>query len=338
MINLAEEWRKLDGRRRKPDSREHWDERAKTFSFKDAPDAYLRSFISKAGITGKESVLDMGCGTGSLAVALASLGCSVIAADFSTGMLDRLRLNAAERGMLWNGEASRHDSGALPGSGASLVSSDSLAGDGACEGGTRGGTCNAGARNAATPLPEVGVGKILPLHMSWEDDWTSFGLGKNAVDVAVSSRSLITHDLEDSLIKLSTVARERVCVTVGTGVSPRVDMRVARAMGLGLERHNDALYVFGIASDLGYEPTVSYIHSHRSKSYVSPDEAYSSLMETREFIADAADQISVEESASRLRAFLADHLVETEEQGVRRWTLDKPRIVPWAFISWNVRV
>lgn len=61
-------------------------------------------------------------------------------------------------------------------------------------------------------------------------------------------------------------------------------------------------------------------------------------METREFIADAADQISVEESASRLRAFLADHLVETEEQGVRRWTLDKPRIVPWAFISWNVRV
>lgn len=216
MINLAEEWRKLDGRRRKPDSREHWDERAKTFSFKDAPDAYLRSFISKAGITGKESVLDMGCGTGSLAVALASLGCSVIAADFSTGMLDRLRSNAAERGMLWNGEASRHDSGALPGSGASLVSSDSLAGDGACEGGTRGGTCNAGARNAATPLPEVGAGKILPLHMSWEDDWTSFGLGKNAVDVAVSSRSLITHDLEDSLIKLSTVARERVCVTVGT--------------------------------------------------------------------------------------------------------------------------
>ncbi len=324
MINLAEEWRKLDGRRRKPDSREHWDERAKTFSFKDAPDAYLRSFISKAGITGKESVLDMGCGTGSLAVALASLGCSVIAADFSTGMLDRLRLNAAERGMLWDGEASRHDSGALPGSGASLVSSDSLAGDGTC--------------NAATPLPEVGAGKILPLHMSWEDDWTSFGLGKNAVDVAVSSRSLITHDLEDSLIKLSTVARERVCVTVGTGVSPRVDMRVARAMGLELERHNDALYVFGIASDLGYEPTVSYIHSHRSKSYVSPDEAYSSLMETREFIADAADQISVEESASRLRAFLADHLVETEEQGVRRWTLDKPRIVPWAFISWNVRV
>ena len=100
MINLAEEWRRLDGRRRKPDSQDHWDERAKSFSFKDAPDTYLRSFISKAGITGKETMLDMGCGTGSLAVALAAMGCSVVAADFSKGMLDRLHSKAAERGML----------------------------------------------------------------------------------------------------------------------------------------------------------------------------------------------------------------------------------------------
>ncbi len=314
MIKLAEEWRKLDRRRRKPDSREHWDERAKSFSFKDAPDAYLRSFISKAGITGKESVLDMGCGTGSLAVALASLGCSVIAADFSTGMLDRLRSNAAERGMLWEGAGSQLDPDGLP------VPGDSLADDG-------------GAR-----LPEVRAGKIFPLHMSWEDDWANYGMGENSVDMALASRSLITHDLEDSLMKLSTVARERVCVTVGTGVSPRVDMRVARAMGLELEQHNDALYVFGIASDLGYEPTVSYIHSSRSKSYISPDEAYCSLLETREYLAYAADQIGVEESACRLRGFLAEHLVEIEEHGTRRWVLDKPRIVPWAFISWDVRI
>lgn len=104
LINLAEEWRRLDGRRRKPDSQDHWDERAKSFSFKDAPDTYLRSFISKAGITGKETVLDMGCGTGSLAVALAAMGCSVVAADFSKGMLDRLHSKAAERGCFWKGE------------------------------------------------------------------------------------------------------------------------------------------------------------------------------------------------------------------------------------------
>lgn len=306
MINLAEEWRRLDGRRRKPDSQDHWDERAKSFSFKDAPDTYLRSFISKAGITGKETVLDMGCGTGSLAVALAAMGCSVIAADFSKGMLDRLCSKAAERGMLWERGTSGLGSGGFP------------AGD-----------------FEACPS-EVQVGKIFPLLMSWEDDWASYGLEQGSVDVAVASRSVITHDLEDSLQKLSAVVRERVCVTVGTGVSPRVDMRVARAMGLELERHNDALFVFGIASDLGYEPTVSYIHSPRSKSYISPDEAYYSLLKTRDYLADTADQISVEESACRLRNFLADHLVEIEEDGTKRWTLDQPRVVPWAFISWDV--
>lgn len=306
MINLAEEWRRLDGRRRKPDSQDHWDERAKSFSFKDTPDAYLQSFISKAGITGKETVLDMGCGTGSLAVALAAMGCSVISADFSKGMLDRLRSKAAERGMLWEGGAFGFASGG------------STAGD------------------AELYLSEVQAGKILPLHMSWEDDWANYGLGEGSVDVAVASRSVITHDLEDSLQKLSAVARERVCVTVGTGVSPRVDMRVARAMGLELERHNDALFVFGIASDLGYEPTVSYIHSPRTKSYISPDEAYYSLLKTRDYLADTADQISAEESACRLRSFLADHLVEIEEDGTRCWTLDQPRVVPWAFISWDV--
>lgn len=185
---------------------------------------------------------------------------------------------------------------------------------------------------------EVQAGKILPLHMSWEDDWANYGLGKGAVDVAVASRSVITHDLEDSLKKLSAVARERACVTVCTGISPRVDVRVARAMGLELERHNDALFVFGIASDLGYEPTVSYIHSPRTKSYISPDEAYYSLLRTRDYLADTADQISVEESACRLRSFLADHLVEIEEDGAKRWTLDQPRVVPWAFISWDVGI
>lgn len=306
MINLAEEWRKLDGCRRKPDSQEHWDERAKSFSFKDAPDAYLRSFISKAGITGKETVLDMGCGTGSLAVALAAMGCSVIAADFSKGMLDRLCSKAAERGMLWERGASELGSGGSTGGDVELY------------------------------LSEVQAGKILSLRMSWEDDWANYGLEEGSVDVAVASRSVITHDLEDSLKKLSAVARERACVTVGTGVSPRVDVRVARAMGLKLERHNDALFVFGIASDLGYEPTVSYIHSPRTKSYISPDEAYYSLLRTRDYLADTADQISVEESACRLRNFLADHLIEIEEDGTKRWTLDQPRIVPWAFISWDV--
>ena len=126
-----------------------------------------------------------------------------------------------------------------------------------------------------------------------EHDWANYGLEEGSVDVAVASRSVITHDLEDSLKKLSAVARERACVTVCTGVSPRVDLRVPRDMKL----------------ELG-----------------------------RESLADTADQISVEESAGRLRSFLADHLVEIEEDGAKCWTLDQPRVVPWAFISWDVGI
>lgn len=123
---------------------------------------------------------------------------------------------------------------------------------------------------------------------------------------------------------------------VGTGVSPRVDVSVAEAMGLQLERHNDALFVFGIASDLGYEPTVSYIHSPRMKLYDSPDEAYCSLLGIKEYVADASQQVSDAECAANLRRFLEEHLVEMEQDGTRCWTLDKPRIVPWAFITWEV--
>ena len=328
MFDLAEEWRKLDVCRRKPDAQEHWDRRAKTYSFKDVPDAYLRSFIGKAGICGDERVLDMGCGTGSLALALAAKGCSVVAADFSEGMLERLRDAALERGVLWGaGSAGRSGRGpsCFPSNGSPLAEGSALSSA----------PCQTG--NADTGLVDtIPLGKVLPLRMSWENDWNQFGLGENAVDVALASRSLITHDLEDSLRKLSSVARKRVCVTVGTGVSPRVDMRVARAMGLKLERHNDALFVFGIAHDLGYEPTVSYIRSPRIKTYASPDEAYYSLLRIKEYVADSEDQISNEECEQRLQVFLAEHLIETVENGTPCWMLDKPRIVPWAFISWDV--
>ena len=294
MLDLAEEWRKLDAVRHKPDAQAHWDKRARTYSFHDAPNDYVRSFIQKMQLVGGESVLDMGCGTGSLAVPLAKGGHGVVAADFSEGMLERVRENAAACGVPVAG----------------------LAGQGAFA---------------------VPAGAVCPLQMSWDDDWEQFGLGEGTVDVALASRSIITHDLEDSIRKLSAAARKRVCVTAGTGISPRVDERVAKAMGLNLERHNDALFVFGIASSLGYEPTVSYIHSPRMKTYGSPDEAYYSLLKTMEYIGDAAQQVSADTAASRLKDWLGVHLVgEQSPDGGQCWHLDKPRDVPWAFISWDM--
>lgn len=337
MIDLAEEWRKLDAVRHKPDAQEHWDKRARTFSFHDAPNDYVSSFIRKMQLQGGESILDMGCGTGSLAVPLARAGHAVVAADFSQGMLERVRENAA--GLLVEGAQA---SSGLGGLGSGLASA---------LGGTAAEAVSTLSRRSAVLLSghvdrdesparcrmaQLSPGKVLPLQMSWESNWEEHGLPTNSVDVAIASRSIITHDLEDSITKLSAVAKKRVCVTAGTGVSPRVDERVARAMGLQLERHNDALFVFGIASALGFEPTVSYIRSPRTKTYSSPEEAYHSLMKTLDYVDDHASQVSTEVAAARLREWLQQHLVQASaEGGGELWALDAPRVVPWAFISWE---
>ena len=75
------------------------DERSQNYA-KDTNDSYARDFIEKMALKTKSLVFDMGCGTGSLAVPLAKQGHGVIAADFSKGMLKRLREAAHAQGVL----------------------------------------------------------------------------------------------------------------------------------------------------------------------------------------------------------------------------------------------
>lgn len=294
MISLAEQWRIEDKKRRAPDSVEHWNMRSATYA-KGAHSEYVEAFIRNMKLTRRNLILDMGCGTGSLAIPLAQLGHGVIAADFSSGMLERLR-KAAQLSNVMVLEA--HG--------------------------------NISERLSKHPTG----GFIIPVLMSWEDDWHSFGLNDNLVDIALASRSIITHDLEDSLRKLSSAASHKVCVTVGTGISPRVDPVVAQAMGIQLDKHNDALFVFGIAHELGFEPEVTYIHSPRTRLYTSRDEAYHALLETMNYVDDKDTQVDPQTAAQRLRDWLLVHLVPAKEKGM--WCLDKPHIVPWAFITWEV--
>ncbi len=83
-----EEWKRLQRIRRKADDAQFWNKRSKNFDSKDAPSPYVRAFLDLIDVTPGSSVLDMGCGTGSLAVPLARAGNRVIAADFSRGMLE----------------------------------------------------------------------------------------------------------------------------------------------------------------------------------------------------------------------------------------------------------
>ena len=93
MINFEEEWAKLHKSRKTPDNSAHWTKKAARFDSKDSKNLYALEFIEKCQLEGTETVFDMGCGTGALAVPLAEAGHQVIAADFSEGMLGKLQEN-----------------------------------------------------------------------------------------------------------------------------------------------------------------------------------------------------------------------------------------------------
>ncbi len=88
------EWKELQRARRHADDASYWDERAKTFTTKDSPNPYVTSFLELAKVRDGESVFDMGCGTGAIALPLAASGHKVTAADFSRGMLSVLHERA----------------------------------------------------------------------------------------------------------------------------------------------------------------------------------------------------------------------------------------------------
>ncbi|MFR7404602.1 MAG: class I SAM-dependent methyltransferase [Coriobacteriaceae bacterium] len=94
-----EEWKELQKVRRHADDAAFWDKRSATFTTKDAPNLYVEKFLGYADIRPGETVFDMGCGTGALAVPLGEAGHKVVAADFSQGMLDQMQARLNEAGV-----------------------------------------------------------------------------------------------------------------------------------------------------------------------------------------------------------------------------------------------
>lgn len=281
-----EEWKELQKVRRHADDAAFWDKRSATFTTKDAPNLYVEKFLEYAEIRPGETVFDMGCGTGALAVPFGEAAHKVVAADFSQGMLDQMQAR----------------------------------------------------------LDAAGVRTVFPKLMSWEDDWPAFGVREGMTDVAIASRSIATADLRDALLRLTEVARRRVCITLATGSSPRVDERILAAVGLPSVLGRDYLYAFNILANEGIKAEVRYIDSTRDDTFATPEDAYEKLIAMiDDSAAVRASDEEREQARANLREWLAANLVPNETAGAPdrkgvpqlAWRLAEPRTVTWAFLAWN---
>ena len=238
------------------------------------------------GIRPGETVFDMGCGTGAIALPLGELGHKVVAADFSQGMLDRMQ----------------------------------------------------------AVMESPGIRTVFPKLMSWDEDWAAKGVRTGMVDICVASRSIATHDLRDSLLRLTDIARRRVCITLPTGSSPRTDERILSELGLSDAVFRQHLYAICILANEGLFPRVDYIQSQRYETFASHEEAAESLQRMIDNAAGAVTTGAQRQSAyARLHAWLNDNLVENGHVGSldkhglpqKALRLRNPRIITWAFISWD---
>ena len=97
---------------------DYWDSFAPKYRKHPGKSTYETDFLALADIRAGETVFDMGCASGTLALPLAEAGHKVFAADFSMGMLELLNRQIAENNLKdrittmqldWNEDWNRYD-------------------------------------------------------------------------------------------------------------------------------------------------------------------------------------------------------------------------------------
>lgn len=291
-IDWAKDWQERQKARRAADSSKYWDERSKTYRVASDHSSYADIFIDHLHLQEGETLFDMGCGNGAIAIPAALKGHRVLAADFSEGMLASLKDQVE-----------------------------------------------------ALEIEKSVRLDINTVQMSWADDWQAAGIESNSYDVAIASRSIVTTDLKDSLLKLTDVARKRCAITLPVGSSPRVDLRILQELGIESETTNDFVYAFMILLQEGYLPSISYIISERVDKFSSKEEAVDSVKKMVENSKEnqANDSLPADMDL-RISEWVSNNLVSCSDNRAPKsssvndncYCFKVPRHTYWAYITWNV--
>lgn len=122
----------LAGRKEKPPA--HWDARAENIAIVDAPviDSYLQQLLAKIDLHGASSLFDMGCGPGTVSLALASQLEEICGVDYSQGMLEVAARRATAQGVrhaVWRQRAWEESWEGLPRCDIAIASRSTLVAD-----------------------------------------------------------------------------------------------------------------------------------------------------------------------------------------------------------------
>ena len=98
-IDWAEFWQKQVRHTYKTQSQDYWDNWAKKVKPKTKHSGYIYVLLSKLNITDKDTILDVGSGTGALTIPLAKKAGKVYAFDLSTAALDTVLERAGNEGL-----------------------------------------------------------------------------------------------------------------------------------------------------------------------------------------------------------------------------------------------
>ena len=266
-IDWKEAWGCYQHVRRAADNASYWNERAKSFANHAGTSPYAREFMERAKVKEGETILDMGCGSGALAIPMALAGHDVYACDFSTAMLGIV-------------EEAAHANGVAD--------------------------------------------KIHTKLVSWADDWDE--LDVPVCDVAFASRSMAADDLWAAIVKLDSRARRRVCVTMGTNQSPRIDPVLRAAIGRTTPGQPEFVYAMNMLWAMGKRPELSNIISLRQDFFENKEDAVEKYAQILE---------ATPEETERLRAYVEEHMHQVQTDDGMRWKFDHERTTNWAFISWE---